>query len=179
MNKKINTGFLSNLVNDYRSKISEDTGIADIVTFSEANWGLSFNMFPMQKFILKTYYGLPLDNTEKSIPLPDELNQKTLGWFTEVEMMDYLIENKRTNIKEYVPGQTRRELLLVCGRRVPKSGKAAFTKSGNHLLRRWQRLFQWERPWEKERLLRCLLHFRNRDCSGTNIGSRLITPKIF
>jgi len=121
MNKKINTGFLSNLVNDYRSKISEDTGIADIVTFSEANWGLSFNMFPMQKFILKTYYGLPLDNTEKSIPLPDELNQKTLGWFTEVEMMDYLIENKRTNIKEYVPGQTRRELLLVCGRRASKS----------------------------------------------------------
>ena len=116
-NDKVNTGFLTNLVSDYRSKISEDSAAVDIVTFAEASWGLNFNLFPMQKFILKTFYGLPLDSSEKTIPLPDELNSKILGWFTEIEMMNYLIETKRVNIKEYVPGQTWRELLLCCGRR--------------------------------------------------------------
>ena len=120
-NDKVNTGFLTNLVSDYRSKISEDSAAVDIVTFAEASWGLNFNLFPMQKFILKTFYGLPLDSSEKTIPLPDELNSKILGWFTEIEMMNYLIETKRVNIKEYVPGQTWRDLLLCCGRRASKS----------------------------------------------------------
>jgi len=120
-NDKINTGYLSNLVSEYRSKISEDTKIVDIITFAEASWGLNFNLFPMQKLILKVFYGLPLENEEKNVPLPDELNTKILGWFTEVEMMDYLISNKRVNIPQYVPGQTRRELMLCCGRRASKS----------------------------------------------------------
>lgn len=120
-NDKINTNFLSGLVNEYRSKISEDTKIVDIITFAEASWGLNFNLFPMQKLILKVFYGLPLDNEDKNIPLPDELNTKVIGWFTEQEMMDYLIESKRINIREYIPGKTRRELILCCGRRASKS----------------------------------------------------------
>ena len=52
-NDKINTGFLSNLVTEYRSKISEDAKIVDIITFSEASWGLNFTLFPMQRLILK------------------------------------------------------------------------------------------------------------------------------
>ena len=120
-NDKINTGFLSNLVTEYRSKISEDAKIVDIITFSEASWGLNFTLFPMQRLILKVFYGLPLENTEKNIPLPDELNTKILDWFTETEMMDYLISNKRINLVNYVPGHTQRELMLCCGRRASKS----------------------------------------------------------
>ena len=118
---KVNTGYMQNLVSDYRAKISKDSATVDIITFSEAAWGLNFNLFPMQKFILKVFYGLPLDNEEKSIPLPDQLNTKILDWFTETEMMDYLISNKRTNLRDYTPGKMRREFMLCCGRRASKS----------------------------------------------------------
>lgn len=118
--EKVNTGFFTNLITDYTKELNESETV-DVVTFAEAKWGLAFNLFPMQKLILKAYYGLPLDDSEKTIPLSDELNQKVTGWFTEKEMMDYLIENRRTNLKEYVIGKTRRELLLVCGRRASKS----------------------------------------------------------
>ncbi len=121
MRQQINTGYFSSLINDYRTKIAEDAGIVDIVTFAEAGWGLGFELFPMQRFVLKAFYGLPLDGADRSIPLYDELNQKLLGTYTEAEMMDFLIENRRTNLKRYIPGQTRRELLLVCGRRASKS----------------------------------------------------------
>jgi hypothetical protein len=43
----------------------------DIVSFAEAQWGLNIKLFPVQKFILKTFYGLPLDNNEKNILVPD------------------------------------------------------------------------------------------------------------
>ena len=118
---KVNTGYIQNLVSDFRSTISNNSEVVDIITFAEAGWGLKMDLFPMQKLILKSFYGLPLDNTKKSIPLPDELNQKILGWFTEEEMMHYLIETGRTNIKEYIPGETKRELTLCCGRRASKS----------------------------------------------------------
>jgi hypothetical protein len=37
----------------------------------------------VQKFILKTFYGLPLDNNERSIIVPDEMNTSEIGRFTE------------------------------------------------------------------------------------------------
>lgn len=118
---RVNTSYFNGLINDYRSKILEDTGIVDIITFSEANWGLCFSLFPAQKFILKVTYGLPLDDGPPTIPVPDELNTRILYNFNEVEFMEFLIETKRINIKEYIPGKTRRELVLVCGRRASKS----------------------------------------------------------
>lgn len=119
--EKVNTGYLSNLVSDYQAKIRDNMGIVDIVTFAEAPWGLKFPILPMQRLILKVFYGLPLDGFDKNIPLPDDLNSKILGNFTEQEMMDYLIANRRINLKSYEPGRTRPELMLCCGRRGSKS----------------------------------------------------------
>ena len=118
---KINTGYIQNLVSDYRNSISASTEMVDVITFAEASWGLKFDLFPMQRFILKTFYGLPLDDGEKVIPLRDELNTKTLAVFTEREMMEFLIENKRTNILEYKPGQSKKYFILCCGRRASKT----------------------------------------------------------
>lgn len=119
--QEINTSYFNSLVRDYKAKLTDANGVADIVTFSEAAWGMNFKLFPMQRFILKMFYGLELSDAEKTIPLPDELNTKTIGWFTEKEMLEYLIETKRVNITEYVPGRTKRELMLCCGRRASKS----------------------------------------------------------
>lgn len=117
---KIDTGFLTSLVTDYRSKISENLKTVDIVTFAEAAWGLNFNLFPMQKFILKTFYGLPLDDSVK-IKLPDETNTKAIGYFTEKGMQDYLYSTKKTNHSSDDILKSFRELVLCCGRRASKS----------------------------------------------------------
>ena len=113
--------YLNNLVRDYRLKHAEGGETADIITFAESKWGLGFSLFPMQKFILKAFYGLPLDDTERYIPVRDIFNTKTLATYTEREMMDYMIENHRTNLNEYVPGTHRRNKFLCCGRRASKT----------------------------------------------------------
>ena len=79
----------------------------------------------MQRFILRSFYGIELDDTEKSIVIPDEINTREIGRFTEREFMQFLIDTGRTNIKEYVSGKPRGELVLCCGRRASKSSIAS------------------------------------------------------
>ena len=119
--QKVNTGYLSKMVGEYRSKLTEDTAVADIITFAEAGWGLGFELFPVQRFILKCFYGLPLDDQEKTIDLPNETNDRIIGHFTEKEFFDYLVANRRVNQSAYTPGETHNELMLCCGRRASKS----------------------------------------------------------
>ena len=123
-NKKINTQYFQDIAETYR-KSRATSEIVDVVSFAEAQWGRSINLFPVQKFILKSYYGMDLDGSQKSIIVPDEMNTKEIGRFTEKEFMDFLIDTGRTNIREYVPGHPRRELGLNCGRRSSKSSLAS------------------------------------------------------
>ena len=109
-NKKINTQYFQDIAETYR-KSRSTSEIVDVVSFAEAKWGLNIKLFPVQKFILKTYYGLELDDVSKTIVVPDEMNTREIGRFTEKEFMEYLIDTGRTNIKEYVPGAPRRELV--------------------------------------------------------------------
>ena len=123
-NQKINTKFLQDIAETYK-KNKSSSGAVDIITFAEAKWGLNIRLFPVQKFILKSFYGLPLDDEVKSIVIPDEINSREIGRFSEKEFMQFLIDTGRTNIKEYVPGKTRGELILCCGRRASKSSIAS------------------------------------------------------
>lgn len=123
-NKKVNVQYLQDIAQTYRkSKSTMQT--VDIISFAQAQWGLNINLFPVQRFILKTFYGLPLDNNEKNILVPDEMNIREIGRFTEEGFMDFLIETGRTNLKEYIPGTTRRQLILCCGRRAGKTSIAS------------------------------------------------------
>ncbi|MBP5458636.1 MAG: hypothetical protein J6Y62_00465 [Clostridia bacterium] len=117
----VDTSFLVDLINSQRSRIDENTELADIVTFAEAPWGLQMKLLPMQKFLLKMFYGLPLENSGKYIPIWDDTQTKLLGTLTEQECLDFLISERRTNLTEYKPGQQRKELVLVGGRRGSKS----------------------------------------------------------
>ena len=119
-NQRVNTKFLANLIEE-RKKTFNSNETVDIITFAEAKWGLDFKLFPTQKFLLKSFYGLELDDTNENIVVPDDINSREIGVFTEKGFMDFLIETGRTNIKEYIPGQRRRELILCCGRRSSKS----------------------------------------------------------
>lgn len=127
-NKKINTQYFQDIAEQFR-KNNSSAATVDIVTFIEAQWGLNQPLYPVQKFILKSFYGMELDDKEKAIPVADETNTKVLARFTEQEFMKYLIETGRTNLKEYVPGHPRRELILNIGRRGTKSSMTGFISS--------------------------------------------------
>lgn len=98
----------------------------DIITFTEAPWGLGMGtvdgvppLLPAQKFILKAYYGMELDDTVKYIPVNDKFNENLLYMLTEKGFHEYLLEEGRIS-----PGAldgTRTTLALICGRRATKT----------------------------------------------------------
>ncbi len=118
-NKKINTQYLQDVADGYLKGRSSGSTV-DVISFVEAKWGLNMTLFPAQKFILKTFYGMELDDREKSVPVFDELKSREIGHFTEQEFMQFLIDTGRTNLREYKPGHPRRELILNVGRRGSK-----------------------------------------------------------
>lgn len=112
------------LAQKYIENVSSDS-IIDIITFATAPWGLNVNLYPSQKFILKTFYGMELDGIQRDIIVNDDVNEKELYKFSEKEFMQYLIDEGRTNLKEYIPGKSFSELILCCGRRSSKSSMSA------------------------------------------------------
>ena len=124
-NKKINTQYFQDLTETYKKSIQTKETV-DIITFVEARWGLNTELFPVQRFILKVFYGLELDGENKTILLPDETNVRVIGEYTEKEFMQYLIDTGRTNLVSYEPGRARQNLLLNAGRRGTKSSLTGF-----------------------------------------------------
>ena len=74
---------------------------------------------PGQKFILKTYYKIPLDVTNKTMIIRDKFNERTLYTFTEAEYLKYLYNEGRCNIG-FLDDKPRNELVLIIGRRGTK-----------------------------------------------------------
>ena len=105
--------------------VGDANAVANVVDFIEKPWGLGINLYPGQKLILKTYYGLPLDNTKSDIEIRNEINDRVLFTCTESEFMDWMISEGKTNLTKYVPGKERQELVLVCGRRGGKCRHAS------------------------------------------------------
>jgi len=97
----------------------------NIMEFVTAPWGLGLGatpdvppLYPSQRFILKCYYGLELDNSSnRDIIIKDQFNEVELYRFNEVEYSKYLYDEHRINVHDY---GDRPNLVLVCGRR---SGK--------------------------------------------------------
>ena len=100
--------------------ITGSTEVVDIVTFVESDWGLQIKLLPVQKFILKCFYGLPLDDGEKTIDVPDVINERILYSFNEREFLTWLYAEGRCNF-EYTEGHIFQELILSIGRRGTKS----------------------------------------------------------
>lgn len=93
--------------------------IFNILEYIESGWGLAMRLYPAQRFIVKLYYNIPLDDGEKTIPISDMFNTKVLYRFTEREYLRYLHEEGRCNIGEQ--DHERRELVLAIGRRAGKT----------------------------------------------------------
>jgi len=103
--------------------IKEDT-LVDIMTFVESPYYLNIKtLTPPQKFILKVFYGLSLDDKEKCIQLRSFPNNDVGKLLTEREYALYLMNQKRCSLSnlEDIVNATAGELVLACGRRGGKT----------------------------------------------------------
>jgi hypothetical protein len=101
-----------------------DIQIHDILSYIEHPWGLNTRLYPAQRFIVKLYYNLPLDeklpeDENRRIRITDMFCEKVLYTFTEREYLSYLYSEGRCNIGEQ--DHDRRELVLAIGRRAGKT----------------------------------------------------------
>lgn len=119
---------ISDLCSDFiNAKTLKDDSERNIIEFAESPWGLGLGsnpdappLFPVQKFILKCAYNIPLSGSEnRQIIIKDKFNEKERFRFNELEYLHFLGEEGRINIKEVTgnPVDTRPNILLVIGRR--------------------------------------------------------------
>lgn len=130
------SGAIDSFLNDVkRGKIKEsgrDEGDADflnIIDFIDRFKLLPDGLYPVQKFIVKLYYKIPLDEVLSSvekdhIKITDKFGRKVLHTFTEKQYLEFLYNQGRCNIKE-LDDKPRGELILVLGRRSGKSSLSA------------------------------------------------------
>ena len=83
------------------SKNIDDSKPMNIIDFAQSKFGLGVKLYPGQRFILKLFYGLPLDDkVDETDPIiiRDQFNEKTVHTFSEREFLDFLYLEKRINI---------------------------------------------------------------------------------
>lgn len=105
-----------------RSSKSGTQRVADPIEFVNSAWGLGgtgLRLFPVQQVILKVHYGLPLDTFEK-FEITDFRREKS-RWVTEADYLKLIFDEGRSNIREVVEGEERREMVLSVGRRSGKT----------------------------------------------------------
>jgi hypothetical protein len=135
-----------------RREVEESTAdCVDVIEFIEAPWGLDLKLYPVQRVILKAHYGMALDDNALDFPLdgpipethPDydpalvdedgcyiyrleitDFRRENINFMTEAGYLRFLYDEGRCNIREVVPGNQRREMVLSVGRR---SGKTLIT----------------------------------------------------
>jgi phage terminase large subunit-like protein len=114
---------IAHIAKDFMSGSTDE--VVDVCTFVEAPWGLNINLLPAQRFILKCFYGMELDDKEKRIDIPDPLNEKILySGLTEKAFLEFLYSEGRCNT-DTTEGVNFHEMVLVLGRRGTKSTLAS------------------------------------------------------
>ncbi|MFA5999534.1 MAG: hypothetical protein WC783_00935 [Candidatus Paceibacterota bacterium] len=105
---------------------SEDTDLfkefPDIVTFLEADWGIKQHLHPVEKFVLKEFYNIPLNDYDRDINLRDYPDEKIVYSFTEAEFEVFLHERKQlSKSPDFNPEMAYQELVVLAGRRSMKT----------------------------------------------------------
>lgn len=119
---------VSDLIAKQREMIASKSGsksILNIVEFATSkSLGLGLNLYPMQIFIFKVFYKIPLtdDPIDNLIVIRDTYNEEVLHEFTEIEMFRFLVREKRINLteEEYLNVDLI-EILFFLGRRASKT----------------------------------------------------------
>lgn len=122
-----NNNFLDDIASKSIQKIEKTKIATDPITFIQSSWGLGYTFLPAQKFIVKCLYRMPLDNTQKYIPIKDQFAEKLIDTLTEVQFLQFLIKQKRTNIvsldwyNQRIGNKRYNQVLLCAGRRGSKT----------------------------------------------------------
>jgi len=110
-------------------KTGDGGRVADIVEFTKAPWGLNLQATPVQTFMLKTIYGMPLDDKIPVVDVPDTMNSKILyPGLTEMEFAKWSYEEGRCNIDFSDPNNwdsSYYNFVFALGRRSGKCRKSA------------------------------------------------------
>jgi hypothetical protein len=122
------SSFLKQKRSEQKGGADGDVEFMDVLEFIEKFKLLPYGLYPVQKFIVKMYYNLPLNDTDRTITVRNMFGDKILHEFTEKEYLRYLYDKGACNIKEQ-DGKERRELILVLGRRSGKSSLSAIFAS--------------------------------------------------
>lgn len=109
------------LSNQIDQLIRENEQSLDIITFAESPNYLNQKLRPVQRFILKIFYNLPLDDKDKYIPVRSFPTNPQGVFMTEVEYCQFLMIQKRINVFDINNFEASQYLLLVCGRRGGKT----------------------------------------------------------
>jgi len=96
-----------------------------ILEYVEGPEGLGWTLYPVQRFILKLYYGLELDSTQRTIIVHDMFLEQVRYTLTEQEYLRFLFENGRCSVSD-TSTLPRRGMVLSAGRRVGKDLLAEF-----------------------------------------------------
>jgi hypothetical protein len=97
----------------------------NILEYVEGPTGLNWSLYPVQRFILKLYYGLELDDTNRTIIVPDMFQEQVRFSFTEQEYLRFLFEEGRCSVHD-TSTLPRMGMVLSVGRRVGKDMLAGF-----------------------------------------------------
>lgn len=139
MSQKVNVAHLIRTAGDKAKLVAENqvgkgdltvtntegghTRIFNVLQYAESNWGLGMSLYPVQRFLVKLYYHLPLNDKDRTIEVTDMFKQKVLYHLTEVEYLRYLFNEGRCNFGEQ--DHMRRQLILAIGRRSGKTTLSA------------------------------------------------------
>jgi hypothetical protein len=107
---------------EFITNMIEDDKEVDILTFVESPYYLNIKTLqPAQRFILKTFYHLPYDAVKQDILIRSFPHDAEGRLFSEKEYAQYLINQKRINLRDTNDISVSTELLLACGRRGGKT----------------------------------------------------------
>ena len=100
--------------------------LLNIIEFTESEAGLNLTLYPVQRFLLKVFYALPLTTTlTNQIIIKDTFNEHVIHSFdSEIDFFNFLYEQKRINFsyQEFIfNNSTLNEIVFVCGRRASKT----------------------------------------------------------
>lgn len=109
-----------------RGVSSSSRRFANILEFIESPSGLGRRPFPVQRVIMKAFYGVPLDTgVHKNIEVRD-FRGHVLHRFNEADYLKWKFDEGDCNIREVQPGLEREQLVLPVGRRSGKTEMAAW-----------------------------------------------------
>jgi hypothetical protein len=103
-------------------KYSLNSTDLDVIDFSKDPRGLNISLLPPQKFILKLFDKIPLNDKEKIIEIKDQFARKVLRTLTEREYYEFLMDEDRISIpyEDYYASEWI-QYILTMGRRGSKS----------------------------------------------------------